>query len=474
VKRNLSVLSLVILSFLCYFSCKKIDSTDIGSDLIPAVDNVTTFDTVMEVLTDNFLLNDSSRILRTDKHAWGIIENDPEFGKTKAEVFFLVTPAVYGVHPFAKKDSGTVIFDSVVLAVSYSSAYGDTAISSQRMEVYEVSIDGNFGDNPAGYRVDTPIIAYEPGLLGSKLLNFTNLDDSVFDKRKRDTLRLKNQLRIPLNVALGSRFLAYDTSNAYKNDSLFRIAFGGFALKINEGASPVKRALAYLDLANTNTRMIFYYRVQSGSTVLDTLTTEFAFNLNNYTNANQVSRTPANNYQAYLTNGDTTDDKVYLQTSPGSYTSVKIPNLKSVSNRVIHRAELIFETLASQEDNYFTKPLSLFMDVFDTANNRIMTVPYDFDFNTSFQNVFGGYEKGGKYTFNITRYVQGIVTRKEPDYTMRLYAPFETVPTDFYTGLVPNSIPVNLPIASGRVVLTGGSYSDTNKRARLRIIYSKI
>jgi hypothetical protein len=121
VKRNLFVFFTAALSILLAFSCEKIDTTDIGDDLIPAVDNVHTFDTVMDVITDNFLLPDSTRILRSEAHAWGVIENDPEFGKTKGEVYFSLTPNGYGTHPFPKKDS-TIVVDSVVLAVAFVGA----------------------------------------------------------------------------------------------------------------------------------------------------------------------------------------------------------------------------------------------------------------------------------------------------------------------------------------------------------------
>ncbi len=99
-KRNLSVVYSTILAVLLISSCKKIDTTDIGGDLIPAVDNITTFDTILNVLSDNFLLQDSSRILRTEAHALGVIANDAEFGKTKGEIYFSLTPAGYGTHPF--------------------------------------------------------------------------------------------------------------------------------------------------------------------------------------------------------------------------------------------------------------------------------------------------------------------------------------------------------------------------------------
>lgn len=474
-KLKSSVFYSIALAVSLIYSCKKIDTTDIGDDLIPAVDNVFTFDTVLDVETDNLFLNDSSRIQRNSPHAWGVIDNDPEFGKTRADIYFSLTPNGYGLHPFQKKDS-TLIFDSVVLALAYTGSFGDTATSIQRMTVHEIDFDANFSDSIAGYRTDIPNIPYDLTVLGSKLIDFKTLDDSVLDRRKRDTLRLKNQLRIQLDPSLGNRFRNYDTATAYKNDSLFRTKFRGLALRVDEAGSPVKNALAYFSLDNANTRLIFYYRVQSGSAIVDTLVTEFGFYALNFANANQIARTPANNYLSYINNGNGNDDRIYLQSSPGSYATIKIPGLRSLSNRIIHRAELIFETLpGSLGDNIYRKPDFLFMDAIDTANKRIITVPYDFNFENNYNILFGGPIKNNRYIFNVSRYVQSIVTRKEKDYTLRLYAPYTTRPTDFASGFLPiTQVPVNSPIAAGRVVLTGGSFSDPSKRVRLRIIYSKI
>jgi len=482
VKRNLFVFFTVALSFLFVISCEKIDTTDIGDDLIPAVDNVHTFDTILEVISDNFLLPDSTRVLNSEAHAWGVIENDPEFGKTKGDFYFSLTPSRYGTHPFPQKDS-TLIIDSVVLALAYVGAFGDTSTSLQRMSVFEIDYDANFKDSVIGYPINT-VIPYDPTVLGSKLVDFTTLDDSVKDVRKRDTLRLKNQLRIQLDKNLANRFLAYDTSNAYKNDSTFRTLFKGLAIRVDEAGSPGKNALAYFLPSGVNTKLIFYYRVQSStsSAIVDTVSTEFAFYQFNFANANVLSRTPANNYLTYLNNGNTNDDKVYIQSSPGSYATLRIPNLNTLSNRIIHRAELLVESISNDPLEKFGKPGTLFLDAIDTANKRIITIPYDFTYGNDFETIFGGPIKYNKYNFNLSRYVQSIVTRHENDYNLRLYAPFRTNSTEVRGGvsITPSppgensGFPINSPLAYGRVILAGGSYADQTKKIRLRIIYSKI
>ena len=113
--RKFLVLTVAVLTGLYFYSaCTKVDTTDIGNDLIPTVDNVTTFDTVLDVITNLEINPDSTRIGRTELHAIGVIGNDPEFGSTQAAAYFSITPLSYGTDPFpVVKDSVTAI-DSVV------------------------------------------------------------------------------------------------------------------------------------------------------------------------------------------------------------------------------------------------------------------------------------------------------------------------------------------------------------------------
>ncbi|HUR12473.1 MAG TPA: DUF4270 family protein, partial [Flavitalea sp.] len=153
-KRNFFVCApaLLILLFF-FFSCTKIDTTDLGNELIPAVDNVNTFETTLNVITDNFFLPDTSRLRRDEDHALGAITNDPVFGKTTADLYFTVTPRVLGSRPFPATDS-ILSVDSVVLSLAFKGLYGDSN-SVERFQVYEVESDerGRFKDSVKGYLV---------------------------------------------------------------------------------------------------------------------------------------------------------------------------------------------------------------------------------------------------------------------------------------------------------------------------------
>jgi hypothetical protein len=237
--------------------------------------------------------------------------------------------------------------------------------------------------------------------------------------------------------------------------------------------------LAYFDVTNADrTRLTFYTRTINNG-VIDTVSTIFSYNAG--AQANLIRRTPAHNYLTYLNNGITNDDKVYIQSTPGSYATVKIPGLDTfkTSNKVIHRAELIVEQIPSAEDNVFTPPPYMFIDAINATNDTAFTIRNDFVPSTS----GGGYDLTGlggtyannKYVFTLSRYVQSIVTKKQPSYTLRIYAPLYVSP--YYQQADMSSVKlsflyVNEPISYGRLVAGGGSAAT--QKMRVRIIYSKI
>ncbi len=458
-----------------YTSCTKIDTTDLGNELIPAVDNVHTFETILDVETDNFRFPDTTRITGSSLHALGIIGDDPEFGSTQASVWAAFNPSSYGVHPFAVNDS--VIIDSIVLSLATGGVYGDTN-SIERFEVFEIDpAPGNFKDSV--YRISENEFAVTGGQIGSRDIDFNLLNDSLIYIEKTDTVRTANELRIKLDTAWGRRFVNYDTAVQYKTDSAFKTYFRGLAIKASS-ASPTKTGLAYVSLASTtNTKLTFYTRVQNNG-VIDTTTTVFSYTDGNQ--ANLIRRNEAHNYLTYLNNGTPNDDKVYLQTAPGSFATVKVPGLDTFKNvnRTIHRAELIIEQVTSALDNIYTPPSLLFIDAINAAGDSTFTIRNDFIYTGQGNGYdvtnLGGALNNKKYVFNLTRYLQSVVTRKLPYYTLRIYSPFFADPwyqlPDGKSNALPNFVFVNSPIANGRLVAGGGNHPT--QKMRVRIIYSKI
>ncbi len=500
-KKFYTVLSVAALFFITQFSCTKIDTTSLGTDLIPAVDNVTTFDTTFDVETDLFSLPDSTAVFSSSSHALGSL-NDGVFGTTNAGIYFSISPSNgYIRHPFGDKDSVTnAQIDSVVLQLAYVATYGDSA-SNINIQVEEINTGSPnlFKDTITGYNINTPKSFFGTGnnILGSKIQNYTAFNDAAKVIHKRsDTVTVTNVLRVTLNRSLGVRLLSYDTTSAtsfaYKTDSFFRAQFQGLGIVANSSIPLNSGALAYFNLRDAKSRLIVYYRGKKevNLTKEDTLESSFVLGVNNFATANVVSRNKQFNYATALANSSTTESEIFLQSSPGSYASVKIPGLQNFTNRTIHRAELIVERVPSTDlvsfntDYPFGTPPILFLDAVDSSNNNRPTcVPNDLVPSTTTSLgydilTFGGDETAQKgYRFNLSRYVQGIVTRKEKSYTLRLYAPYNTRPY-YNAASAVNSGILNITASSligyGRVIVGGGNHPDATKKMRLRIIYSKI
>jgi len=478
--------------FISLFSCKKInESTTLGGDLIPAVDNITTFDTILtvEAFNDTFsLTTDSTRYDNSFTHYLGQINNDPFFGKTDAKLFLELKPSSYKFTFSNKPDS--LHIDSVVLILDYAETYGDT-VTSQTVNVYEIQ-SSDFKDSI--YKIRENNITYS-GLLGSRTFLPSVLNDSV--KVYKDTT--VNQLRITLDNAFGQRLLDYDTSStsgkgAYYSDSAFRTKFKGFALESTSG-----NAIMGFNLNGANTKLAIYYKDDNGdlnnvpTALWDTAVAYFKFAENaNSASANLIKRDYAGTPLAAAANGTSTpDDIVYIQAAPGSFATIKIPGLAALSNRVVHRAELIMEQLYHPDDTLFP-PTNLYLDAYDTSVSKFRTIPYDLIFDvtgasnlSSFGSTpFDTKDPAGKniksWHFNLTRYVQHVVNDTEPVYDLRLFAPLYV--REFYgLGAISSNssltnVSVNSAAGKGRVRLAGntGTGDSNPQRMRLRIVYSKI
>ncbi|MEI9945175.1 MAG: DUF4270 family protein [Chitinophagaceae bacterium] len=439
------------------------------------------------------MANDSALSSPTFDHYLGLISNDPFFGKTDARILIELKPETYP-YTFINASPDSLNIDSVVLVLDYIGTHGDTSIP-QTVNVYEI------GGSTSDFKVDS-LYRFRPntipklGLLGSRTFEPRWLNDSI--KAYQDTTI--NQLRIRLNNSFGQRLLSYDatgagTNNAYSSDSAFREKFKGFALESTSG-----NAVMGFNLGGANTKLAIYYKDDNNNAPIDKWDTAVAYFRFTPTSAsaNFVQR----DYTATplaAASGGASDNIVYIQNTPGTYATIKIPGLIGLSNRVVHRAELIMEQVYNVTDSIFPPPPSLYLDAYDPSIPGFRTVPYDFtyDFSTFGSNIvaFGGtpfraLNPSGNsintWRFNLTRYVQHLVNGTEPAYDFRVYAPVYTSNqygtsasagtkvTLYVNSALDNTTPSGSPV-KGRVRLYGGDPTRTNpQRMRLRIVYSKI
>ena len=495
--KNLALtLGLIFLSTLILFiSCKKInDYTTLGGDLIPEVDNINTFEKILDVraFNDTFSLTTDTAVYNTGYNfVLGHLE-DPLFGKTDAMINLELKPSIFQYRFSNSPDS--LHIDSIVLVMAYTGTYGDTNVN-QTVNVYEIA---NEFRADTTYRIRTNQQT-RLGMLGSRSFMPRVLNDSVrsFNDSSANTMRIR------LSDAFGARLLGYDTTtangreNAYASDSLFRTKFRGFALESVAG-----KALMTFDLENANTRLAIYYKDDHGdagntpTANWDTTVSYFSFAANlNSASAQYIRRNYAGTQLAANSNGSTgtPDNEVYIQSTPGSFATLRIPELDTMSNCIVHRAEIIMEQVWSGIADSMLYPANLYVDAYDPLISTFKTIPYDVTFDASgnpnlaafgvapFTAPDGAGNAIKQWRFNLTRYVQNIVNGNAPLYdlrvTMPLYVTERYQPTPGGTS-AQLTVPVNGAASLGRVRLHGtsdGSQPGANpRRMRMRIVYSKI
>jgi hypothetical protein len=465
-------------------SCRRINEfSPVGSDVIPPIDNINTFDTSLsvQVFNDTFgLATDSFRSITSDQHFLGLIQNDPLFGKTDARLFLELKPSFFGKYPFDRRDS--VKIDSAVLVLNFLRGYGDSTVP-QTFSVYELN-QAFKADSFYLLRVEPFTYTNQLSIPGQVHIPST-FNDSV--KAFRDTSI--NQIRIRLDTNFARRMFNYDTTDAYRTDSSFRTWFKGLAVRSTGGGN----ALIGLNMQSAINKIAFYYKYpKPGGGGDTTVVTYFSWYEGSQT-ANFVKRDYSGTPVAAAAGQTIQAPVVYIQQTPGTFARVLIPGLPGLSNRVVHRAELIMEQLYDPSDEQFTPPGELFVDAYDptiTDPYKFRTIPYSFDFNSSigFNNQsFGTEPVTGRdpmgqaiktWRFNLTRYVQYIVTGQQASYELRLHAPMSiqgktklqgTSREDF--DIFPGTF-INPTIATGRVRLGGGNHPT--QRMRLRLVYSRL
>ena len=508
-KRFLPITLLSYFSIACInWGCTKLDTTTLGSDLIPAVDNVNTFADTLVINTTQGVFNDSFRIGRSENHLLGKISNDPIFGQTQANIFFQPKPAFYPFYFGNAKDS-IIAIDSVVLSLSYKGSWGDSN-TVQQLTVRAITEDF-FADSV--YK-KPQTISYAPQLgdmLGTASIDIRQLKNSIKINHGKDSVT--NQIRIKLSENFKNLIATRDSNansmnNAFRTDSAFRKFNKGFAVIGTNG-----NAVMYINLLESKTRLEVYLRKKTITTgIIDSVYNSFtmlpASSNIAYITPSASSNFVSRNYPSYISNPVPGSSAIYLQSGPGTFANLKIPELTGFQNAIVHRAQISIEQMPEDfvSDSIFSVPSFMYLDIVDTTTAAPKWKPlyfdlnprttYDPDFKSGFPyfpssgeidySYFGGYarkktnalgEKVWYYDLNVTRYVQQIITKKTPNYELRLFPGFTTLYPQYGTTLNPASIiPLNNLLGFGRIKVKSGTYPDPEKKVKMRmiIIYSKL
>lgn len=481
-------------------SCSKLDTTNLGDDVIPIVDNINTFADTLDIEASQgfFTDQDTIGVRNSDIHILGHISNDPLFGKTNADLYLQLKPSFFPFY-LGRPNDEPVELDSVVLCLNYSGFWGDSTqpISLQVKEVApqpgDVFWDTSYAYIPTTYAPETGA-----ALTPVKQIDIRELRNFVKLAKGNDSVNFQIRFKLDINSAFVQNLYNSDSiltavNNGFYSDSAYRKKFPGLAVMATNG-----NAIMYTSLTDPKTRLEIHYKKENADGVRDTIYTSLLLTQNLSGNipsptANKIVRDRSAG--TYPPAGPT--EEIYLQGSPGTFATLNIPQLTGYPNRVIHRAQIEFTQVPGDAiaDSLFSPPNYIYVDLKDTGS-IVRHKPIYFDLNPSLNydpdkirtpiffpstinfNYYGAFIKrkddpiSGRrlayYNVNVTRYVQHIATHQRPNYPLRLTAPYQFRYTQHSNGY----LLYNNPIGQGRIKIGGGNHPQY--KMRMVIIYSNV
>jgi len=325
-----------------------------------------------------------------------------------------------------------LVCDSVVLSLVYDPlGYGYGNLDPQVFKVLELA---EYLPNDTVYRSDkVPAVVSWNDLVvaGRDVFTPQPLSEPVIEG-----VSLRPQLRIPLDPALGQRILGKFGEDETSDNTKFQQFFKGlWVLPDNGTPDPYQAAVLYFAMLDAQTKLTLYYR----NTLLpDTLTFDLLINDNGvrFTHArHEPSLAIDQGLPQALADSTLGVQLNYVQSLGGLRTRIRFPYLQKFKDqgyRAIAKAELVVPVDGTHYPAYV--PPALIFPVRRGSSGQDLLLPD--------QNATGIYNSTKKeYTFNVTRWVQGVINGTY---------------TDAELGLIPGSNGVSV----NRVVLTGPGHPD--------------
>lgn len=384
------------------------------------------------------VLIDSVRSDELTRNSVGYI-NDPVFGATKASFATKFLLSESG-HSFGESPQ----FDSLVIQLVYTGAYGDT---NTTLTLHTYLLDSPF------YRDS---VYFSNKVFDHDAFDYSNYS---FMPRPHDSVHFDGDTLAPLirmnlsniSESLGTKLLGASTTEMEDNDA-FQDFFKG--LYITPSTVSTEGALAYFDLTLTLSRMTIYYRNGNDTLeynyVISTSTARVNKYEHDYTNASAQ-------FKQQVINGDTTlgNQVFYTQGYGGVKTLIRIPyptSWRNLKNVAINEAKLVLP--GGDYGQFYGEPARLaLVKILEDGTYDFLPDQYEGD------NYFGGYysSSSNKYEFRITRYIQSIISDStQVDYGLYLFVNSGSVNPESYIFNGPHPV------------------VDTARRIKLEILYTDL
>jgi hypothetical protein len=440
-KRKVAQLSAVFfILLLAIASCKKKENS-LGSSIQPEGDVLLANQLDSLSIRTYTVLGDS---IRTDELAGNSLlgsYNDPFFGKTKANLYTHIR--LQSAINFTPKsgDFNDLVIDSVILYLELKGAYGN--LQPQNFEVYQLT--ENFYKDSVYYSNTTkstaPVNLVSPG-------QGTIKPDPFSPAYLGATLQNSPLLKIPLDVDnFGWSIVAQSGNAPLQNndgDNGFVNWYRGLMITSNTVQTPNEGGILYVDVLSTKSKITMYYRDISGApNEHDTLKFDFNINANSAYFNEYVKDYTNTAVGAQLADSTLGQQMAFFQNLGGVKTMVYFPHLTTLRNKnlVVNKAQLILPTQYYVYDPY-TVPSQLSLTRRSETGSLLLLPDFAEGEVGIFRNTISA------YTFNITRYVNQVISGKMENTPLRLLS-------------------INEALSANRVIINGGA---TNLKDKPRLV----
>lgn len=407
-------------------SCVK-EENKIGDNLIDGQNTSTIFTDTIEVTT-RIKLVDSVKSANLNYSVLGAI-NDPKFGKTNTALYSQLFLEQNNIN----FGSGTTL-DSIVLILPYLDYYGDTT-NNQQFKIYEVS-----------ETIDTfKVYSNESYTISDEIGDHTFTPHPVVSGSGSD--ETFGDLRIPLHNAFGEKILSKSGQSELENDDNFKEYIKGIAIIPENNHPSGNGSLFTFDYQKIKVRM--FYTTGSTQDSINFVFTNSTEHLNAYNH--EYSGTEAEGSLSQINT-----ENIYIQGLAGLEIEVDFPNIEQLQtalggesvaiNKAVLQVHRSTDTLAN-----YTAPTLLLANEYRKPKD-------DSEGEFNYYQILDGNKVGGLYesdenlyNFTITRYLN---QRLKGLSSEKLYLRSFT-----YRAL-------------DRVVLSGVSETDENKKMKLNVVYS--
>lgn len=430
---RLRALTLILLFGLVSLSSCRKNPEKIGNDLQPTNSLITvSFNDNQDIVTSTFTVP----YLSTKMLGYAFLgnNNDPVFGVSNYDFF-----TQFSLSTESQSWGDNAVADSVVLNLVYNGYYGDTT-EYMNVKVFEI-LEDMYADS-----------TYSSNMVlecdDEELANFS------FSPRPHtapDTILDRGVLRIPINPALGTKFIENE-SNLTSNDK-FKEFFKGLRVKCD--MTNAEAAICYFNLTHSYSYLRVYYHNDTDTLKYDFSITSSDVRYNHYYHDFSTAANP-------ITFNDTTNnDKLYVQGAAGTRVWVDFPNIQEwansfESNVVINEAKLCLSGAVDDTARY-------------APPTKLVVAGAKFDTDTTYliipDQLVGSEYYGGSYNasdgsvyFRITEYIQNVI--QNGNYATKCDGLLIYVDQGSY---VPR-----------RWAFHGPQSDDADKRIRLDIVYSLV